>query len=80
MKQSIICKARVLLKQTILIRAASVWMTERIGIKKAEHRKKNESKWKCRIEGDIKRLRQEVNRKYKGELALKRKTKQKNAN
>ena len=42
MKQSIICKARALLKQTILIRAASVWMTERIGIKKAEHREKNE--------------------------------------
>ena len=42
MKQSIICKARALLKQTILIRAASVRMTERIGIKKAEHREKNE--------------------------------------
>ena len=28
-------------------------------------------------EGNIKRLRQEVNRKYKGELALKKKTKKK---
>ena len=54
-----------------------MWITERIGIKKAEHREKNEPKWKCRIEGDKKRLRQEVNRKYKGELALKKKKRRK---
>ena len=61
-----------------MIRAASVWVAERIGLKKAEHRKKNESRWKRRIERDIKRLRQKVNfleRKSKGELVLKKKRK-----
>ena len=54
-----------------LIRAASVWVAELIELKKAEHRKKNERKWKRRIEGDRKRLRQEVNfleREVKREL------------
>ena len=54
-----------------LIRAASVWVAELIELKKAEHRKKNERKCKRRIEGDRKRLRQEVNfleREVKGEL------------
>ena len=58
-----------------LIRAASVCVAERIGLKKADHRKKNEARWKRRIEGDIKRLRQEVNfleREVKGELGLKK--------
>ena len=41
--------------------AASVWVAEQIGLKKAEHWKKNEPRWKRRIEEDIKRLRQEVN-------------------
>ena len=61
-----------------LIRAASVWVAERIGSKKAERRKKNELRWTRRIEGDIKRLRQEVNfleREVKGELGLKQKRK-----
>lgn len=47
-------------------------------MKKAEHRKKNEPRWKRRIEADIKRLRQEVNfleRESKGELGLKKKRK-----
>ena len=42
------------------------------------HRKKNESRWKPRIEGDIKSLRQEVNfleRESKGQLELKKKCK-----
>ena len=45
-------------------------------LKKAEYRKKNEPRWKCRIKRDIKRLRQEVNfleRESKGELGLKKK-------
>ena len=61
-----------------LIRAASAWVAGRIELKKAEHRKKNEPKWKRRIEGDIKRLRQEANfleRESKGELGLKKKHK-----
>ena len=40
-----------------LIRDASVWVAEQIELKKAEDRKKNESRWKRRIEGDIKKLR-----------------------
>ena len=53
-------------------------MAERIGLKKAEHRKKNERRWKQRIEGDIKKLRQEVDfmeREVKGELGLKKRRK-----
>ena len=53
-------------------------MAERIGLKKAEHRKKNEPRWKRRIEGDLKRLRQEINfleREVKGVLGLKKKRK-----
>ena len=51
-------------------------MTERIGLKKTDHRKKNESRWRHRIDGGVKRLRQEVNfleREVKGDLGLKKK-------
>ena len=44
-----------------LIVAASVWVAEQLGLKKVEHRKKYEPFWKRRIEGDIRRPRQEVN-------------------
>ena len=47
-------------------------------MKKAQHRKKNEPRWKRRIEGDIKRLRQDINilnRVVKRELGLKKKRK-----
>ena len=40
-----------------LIRAASVWVAERIGLKKAEHRKKNEPRRKSRTERNIKKLK-----------------------
>ena len=40
-----------------LIRVAIVWVAEWIELKKAEDKKKNEPRWKCRIEADIKRLR-----------------------
>ena len=59
-----------------LIMAASVWVAEEIGLKKAEHRNKNEPIWKRRNEGDINRLRQKVNfleKESKGELGLKKK-------
>ena len=61
-----------------LTSAATTWMAERIGLKKAEHRKKNERRWKRRTEGDIKKLRQEVDfmeREVKGELGLKKRRK-----
>ena len=47
-------------------------------MKKAEHGKKNEPRWKRRIVGDVKRLRQEINilnRVVKRELGLKKKQK-----
>ena len=44
-----------------LIKAGSVWVTEQIGLKKRDYREKNEPRWKRRIEGDIKKLRQNVN-------------------
>ena len=40
-----------------LIKAASVWVAEQIGLKKRDYREKNEPRWKRRIEGDIKKLR-----------------------
>ena len=55
-----------------------MWVAEQLGLKKAEHKKKNEPRWKPRIEGDMKRLKQEVNvleRESKGELGLKKKRK-----
>ena len=58
-----------------LIGDASVWVAEQIGFKKAEHRGKNEPRWKLKIEGDIKRLIQEVNFmewESMGELGLKK--------
>ena len=54
-----------------LLKAASVLVAEQIGLKKRDYRDKNEPRWKCRIEGDIKKLRQYVNlltRDLKGEL------------
>ena len=40
-----------------IIKAASVRIAKRIRLKKTEHRKKSEPRWKRRIEGDIKRQR-----------------------
>ena len=54
-------KSKSITKTNNLIRAASVWLAEQMRLKKAKHRKKNEPKWKPRIQGDLKRLRQEVN-------------------
>ena len=53
-------KSKSITETSNFIRAASVWVVERIGLKKVEHRKKNKPRWKRRIEGDIKRLREEV--------------------
>ena len=44
-----------------LIKAASVWVAKQIRLKKRDNREKNEPRWKRRIEGDIKKLRQDVN-------------------
>ena len=63
-----------------MIKAASVWVTEQIGLKKRDYREKHEPGWKRRIEGDIKKLRQDINlltRDLKGELGSKKKQKMK---
>ena len=49
-------KSKSITETNNLIRAASVWVAEQIGLKKMDHRKKNEPRWKRRIEGDTKRL------------------------
>ena len=40
-----------------LIVGTSVWVAEQMGVKKSEHRKKNESRWKRKIILDIRILR-----------------------
>ena len=54
-------KSKSITETNNLIRAAGVMTAEQIGLKKAERRKKNKPRWKRKIEGDIKRLRQEDN-------------------
>ena len=44
-------KSKSIAKANNLIRAASVWVTERIRLKKPDHRKKDEPRWKRRTEG-----------------------------
>ena len=44
-----------------LIKAASIWVARQLGLKKPMRGKKVEPWWKRRIEGDIKRIRREVN-------------------
>ena len=54
-------KTKYITETNDLIKAASVWVAEQIGLKKRDYREKSESRWKRRIEGDIKKLRQDVN-------------------
>lgn len=49
-------KSRIITETYNLIRAASVWEVEQEGLKKAEHRKNNEPRWKRTIKGGNKRL------------------------
>ena len=71
-------KSKSITETNDLIKAASVWVAEQIGLKKRDYRKKNEPRWKRRTEGDIKKLRQDLNlltRDLKGELESKKKQK-----
>lgn len=43
-------KCKSITERNNFIRAASVWVAERIGLKKSEHKKKNELTWKNRVE------------------------------
>ena len=57
-----------------------MWVAEQIGLKRSDFREKNESRCKPRIEGDIKKLRQDGNlltRDLKGELGSNKKQKMK---
>ena len=57
-----------------------MWVAEQIGLKKTGYTEKSEPRCKSRIEGDIKKLRQDVNlltRDLKGELGSKKKQKMK---
>ena len=44
-----------------LIRAARVWITDQLGLKKYEGGKKKDPWWKKRIEEDIKQLKKDIN-------------------
>ena len=71
-------KSKNITETNDLIKAASVWVAEQIRLKKRDYREKNEPRWKGRIEGDIKKLRQDVNlltRDLKKELGSKKKQK-----
>ena len=73
-------KSKNITEVSDLIKAASVWVAEQIGLKKRDYREKSEPKWKHRIEGDIKKLRQDLSlltRDLKGELGSKKKQKMK---
>ena len=73
-------KSKNITETNDLIKAASVWVVKQIGLTKRDYREKNEPRWKRRIEGDIKKLRQDVNlltRDLKGELGSKKKQKMK---
>ena len=71
-------KSKSITETNDLIRAASVWVAEQIVLKKRGYREKKEPRWKRKIEGNIKKLRQVVNlltRDLKGELRSKKKQK-----
>ena len=55
-----------------LVKATSVWVAERIGLKKTEHRKENQPRWKRRVEREEVKF---LEMKSKGELGLKKKRK-----
>ena len=46
-------KSKNITETNDLIKAASVWVAEQIGLKKRDYREKNELRWKRRIEGDL---------------------------
>ena len=73
-------KSKNIAETNDLIKAASLWVAEQIGLKKRDYREKNEPRRKHRIEGDVKKLRQDVNlltRDLRGELGSKKKQKMK---
>ena len=75
-----ILKAKSITETNDLIKAASVWVAEQIGLKKRDYREKKKPRQKRRIEKHIKKLRRGVNlltSDLKGELGSKKKQKMK---
>ena len=73
-------KSKSITETNDLIKVASLCIAEQIGLKKTDYREKKGPRWKRRIEGDIKKLRQSINlltRDLKGELGSKKKQKMK---
>ena len=71
-------KSKSITKTNDLIKEASVWIAEQIGLKRRDYREKKEPRWKSIIEGNIKKLRQDVDlltRDLKGKLRSKKKQK-----
>ena len=69
-------KSKTITETNDLIKAVSMWVAEQIGLKKRDYREKHEPRQKGKTEGDIKKLRQDVNlftRDLKGELGSKKK-------
>ena len=54
-------KSKSITKANDLTKVASVLIAEQIGLNKRDYMEKNENTWKRRSEGDIKKLRQDVN-------------------
>ena len=68
-------KSKSITETNDLIKSGSVCVAEQIGLKKRDYRAKNKPRSKCRIEGDIKKLREDVNllaKDLKGKLGLKK--------
>ena len=70
-------KSKNIAEANDLIKPASVWVVEQIGLKKKDYRENSEPRWRHRFGGDIKKLRQDVNLLTRGELELGSNKKQK---
>ncbi|XP_063585458.1 uncharacterized protein LOC134762848 [Penaeus indicus] len=76
-------KCRNITETNNLILAESVWVAEKFGLKTGARQKRNEPWWKRRIEGDIRKLRHDVNLLeigLKGQLDVKKTQKIKQLN
>ena len=71
-------KSKNITETNDLIKAASVWVADQIGLKKRDYREKNEPRWKRRIEGDIKKTetrRKLVNKRLERGIRIEEETK-----
>ena len=71
-------KSKNITETNDLIKVASVWVADQIGLKKRDYREKNEPRWKRRIEGDIKKTetrRKLVNKRLERGIRIEEETK-----